>query len=144
MGLLDYAKRELDYAFPGEQDGMQQLAMENVMELLEKFCEQGHSGMSAPYVLGLFNRLVNWHPIKPLTGEEDEWKEAYGENEMQQNKRCSHVFRYHHDNSTAHDSHGKVFIDKDGCGYTCAESSVPITFPYEVPDKPEYVQRDLD
>lgn len=138
--LIDYARSELELAFPNETDGMQLLAMRNVMELIEKFCEQKHSGLSATYVLRLFDRLVKWNPIKPLTGEDDEWGEPFGDEQTQQNKRCSKVFRDHFDNSTAINVEGKFFVDEDGYCYTCRESSVPVTFPYEVPDKPEYVQ----
>ena len=138
--LVDYAKRELDYCFPDKSDNLQQMAIKNVLELLETFSNQGHSGLSAPYVLDLFNRLAHWKPIKPLTGEEEEWYEAEGENNSQQNKRCSAVFRENYDNSTAVNIEGKVFIDKDGYGYTNHNSHVPVTFPYEVPDKPEFVK----
>ena len=136
--LVEYAKRELEYCFPDKSDGMQQMAIKNILELLETFSNQGHSNHSAPYVLQLFNRLANWKPLKPLTGGDDEW-EAIDET-TEQNLRCSQVFRKNHDNSTAVDIEGKVFIDMNGYGYTTRDSSVPITFPYEVPDKPEYVK----
>lgn len=139
--LIDYAKSELERAFPNETDEMQLLAMRNVVELLEKFSEQGHSGFSGSYVLNLFNRLVRWNPIKPLTGEDDEWGKPYGDDNTQQNKRCSKVFRENFDNATAVNIEGKVFIDEDGYSYTCGDSRISVTFPYEVPDKPEYVHR---
>ena len=138
--LVEYAQRELEYAFPDKDDKLQQLAIKNVLELLEIFSEQGHTGISAPYVLGLFNRVAHWKPIKPLTGDDDEWGEAHGENNIQQNKRYSSVFRKNYDNSTAYNSEGKVFIDKDGFCYTNCDSYVGITFPYEVPNEPEYVK----
>lgn len=141
--LTDYAKAELDRAFPDETDSMQLLAMENVMELIEKFSEQNHSGLSASYVLNLFDRLVRWNPIQPLTGEDSEWGEPYGDDQTQQNKRCSKVFREHFDNSTAVNTEGKIFIDEDGYCYTCRESRTRVTFPYEVPERPEYVRRDV-
>ena len=138
--LVEYAKKELDYCFPDKSDKLQQHAIENVLELLETFSEQGHSNLSAPYVLKLFGRLAHWKPIKPLTGEEDEWDEARGENNTQQNLRWFSVFRKNFDNSTAYNIEGRVFIDKDGYGYTNRDSSIPITFPYEVPDKPDFVK----
>lgn len=138
--IVDWAKRELDYAFAEyADDPLQQHANQNVLELLQVFSDQNHSGMSAPYVLRLFNRLANWKPIKPLTGEEDEWDEPDSDG-TQQNKRCFQVFRNKHDNSTAFDVEGKVFIDdKDGISYHNRDSSIPVVFPYEVPDKPQYV-----
>ena len=138
--LVEYAKRELEYCFPDKSDDIQQMAIKNVLELLEIFSEQGHSSLSAPYVLDMFYRLAYWKPIKPLTGEDEEWDEAWGEDNTQQNLRCSKVFRKNYDNSTAVNSKGKVFIDENGVCYTNRDSSVPITFPYDVPDEPEYVK----
>lgn len=139
--LVNYAKRELERAFPDKSDLLQQSAIKDVLELLNTLSKQGHSNLSASYVLRLFNRLAQWKPIKPLTGEDDEWGEAYGEDNTQQNKRYSSVFRENYDNSTAHDINGKIFFDDDGISYTCYESRIPITFPYEVPNNPEYVHR---
>jgi len=136
--LVNYAKRELDIAFPDKEDKMQQHAIKNVLELIETFSNQGHSNFSAPYVLNLFDRLAHWKPISPLTGDDNEWEEI--SDEYEQNKRYFSVFRKNHDNSTAYDLDGKVFVDKDGFGYTNHNSRVPITFPYEIPDKPEFVK----
>jgi len=138
--LVDYAKKELDYCFPDKSDNLQQMAIKNVLELLETFSNQGHSNLSAPYVLKLFDRLAHWKPIKPLTGEKEEWYEAHGGDNLQQNKRYSAVFRKNFDNSTAYNIEGKVFVDEHGLGYTSSDSSVSVTFPYEVPDKPEFVK----
>ena len=144
ISLVDFAKKELDYCFPDKDDNLQQMAIRNVLELLETFSNQSHSGLSAPYVLRLFHRLAFWKPLKPLTGEDEEWSkewgEAYGENNLQQNLRYSAVFRKNHDNSTAFNIEGRVFIDENGLSYTNRDSFVPITFPYEVPDEPEFVR----
>ena len=55
-----------------EPDDMQDMVKANVLELLEVFGNQGHSGSSAPYVLGLFQRLADFKPLGQLTGEDDE------------------------------------------------------------------------
>lgn len=138
--LVEYAKSELEKAFPCNDDEMQQMAIDDVLELIEIFSNQGHTGLSAHYVLNLFTRLVNWNPISYLTGEEDEWGEPYGEDELQQNKRCGKIFRRHHDNSTAVNIEGIVFEQPNGISYTNKDSEVPIEFPYWVPDKPEVVK----
>lgn len=140
--LEKYASSELKRAFTNETDGMQLLVIKDILELIKVFARQNHSGLSASYVLAYFNRLVRFKPIGPLTGDEDEWNEPYGENETQQNRRCSSVFRDHHDNRTAHNIEGKVFIDQSGISYTSMDSWVPVTFPYDVPEKPEIVRRD--
>lgn len=142
--LYQYAESELRRTFPDETDEMQQYAISNILELIDTFSNQGHSGFSAPYVLQYFSRLAKWKPIGPLTGEDDEWGKPDGEKQTQQNKRCSSVFRDHFDNSTARHIEGIVFIDQDGYSYTCRDSQVPITFPYEVPDQPIYERRDRE
>lgn len=62
-----------------------------VKELLGIFQKQGHSGMSAPHVARIFERLVRGDTLTPLTGKNDEWIEV--ENNMFQNKRCPAVFK---------------------------------------------------
>lgn len=137
--LVEYAKKEMEIAWP-EPDDMQDRMKQNVIEIVQIFSDQGHSGLSAAYILRILRRVLNWNPISPLMGYESEWGQAYGDEEMQQNKRCSHVFREHYDNRTAHDIHGKVFSDDGGeTWYSCRESSVPVTFPYYPPDEPERI-----
>ena len=140
--LTDYAQKELDLAFPDKTDTMQQAINGNILELLEVFSNQGHSGFTGNYVLQYFDRLVRFLPILPLTGEEDEW-EAIDDSGLEQNKRCYSVFRKNHDNSTAHDNDGKIFRRKsDGVCYTNIDSTIPITFPYDVPESPEIIDVD--
>lgn len=122
-----------------DTDPMQKEMVKCVLELMNVFDSQGHSGFSAPYCLKLFNRLANWKPISPLTGEDDEWKEVWGDTNLYQNKRYSAVFK---DKSTGrtYDCEGKVFTKDNGkTWYGCRDSSVDIIFPYTVPDEPEEV-----
>jgi hypothetical protein len=110
--------------------------VENIMELLEVFAKQGHSGSSAPFAIKYFTKLAHFEPLVPLTGKDDEWMEV-GTN-VWQNIRCSHVFKDSKD-GVAYDIDGKVFIDPDGTSWTNFKSRVPVTFPY-VP-KTKYVHR---
>lgn len=133
-----------------DEDGlfMQQLVTKNVMEIVKTFCKQEHSGFSANYTLNLIRRLLSHKPIKPLTGEDDEWEDVldyFKDTNTQQNKRCSAVFRDNFDNSTAHYTDGKIFSNDGGrCWFTSKESIVPITFPFKVPLEPEYVYLDKE
>ncbi len=137
MSLVNWAKEELD-RIGSKDDEMQQVMNDNILEIVETFSKQGHSGFSANYALNIIKRLLDWKPITPLTGEEDEWH-FVGDNTYQ-NKRYSAVFREGTDNSTVYNIYGKVFSDDNGkTWYTCRESRVPITFPYIVPEKPEYI-----
>ena len=128
-------------------DEMQRDICQHVLALLAVFENEGHSGSSAPYAINLFKRLAMFEPIAPLTGEDWEWNHTYDHAEKgptYQNKRCGTVFK---DNNGAYDIDGIVFWEwhKDVetgemCkGYfTGRGSSVPVTFPYIKPDKPQY------
>ena len=107
----------------------------DILEIVDVFSAQGHSGLSASYAINVLNRLLRYRPLTPLTGEEDEWEESKflsdEEKTVEQNKRFSSVFRENHDNSTAYDIDGKIFSDDGGeTWYTNRHSKVPITFPY--------------
>ena len=134
MSIVEYAKRELAM-IEHDGDGIQDMVDNNIIEILERFEEQGHSGFSAGYLIGCLERLMRFLPLTPLTGEEDEWNEI-GDGEYQ-NKRCSRVFK---DNGKAYDIEGKVFSDNGGRSwYTCRESHVDVTFPYMPPTKPKKI-----
>ena len=138
MSLVNHAKREFEVlGWPGD-DELQKMVCDNIIELLEMFSAQGHSGTSAPYVLGQFNELAKFNPISPLTGEDSEWNnisDISGE-ELYQNNRCSDVFK--DGDGNAYWIHGRIFREPDGCTYTSRDSRVPVTFPWAKPE-PEIV-----
>jgi hypothetical protein len=129
-------------------DEMQEMICNHVLALLEVFDGEGHSGSSASYAIDLFSKLAKFQPVAPLTGEDWEWTDVSEQSgrTLWQNKRCGHVFK---DENGAHDSRGIVFWEwaKVGDGepfqlsYTSRDSSVPVTFPYVVPDEPQIVYR---
>lgn len=134
MSLVEYAKRELAM-IEHDEDGMQDLMDQNIIEILERAEAQGHSGFSAGYLISCLERLMRFLPLKPLTGEDDEWNEI-GRGEYQ-NKRCSRVFKK---NGEAYDIEGKVFSRDGGrTWFMNSESHVRVTFPYAPPSKPERV-----
>jgi len=119
-------------------DEMQESICKNVLDMLDNFVEEGHSGFSASYTIKMFSKLASYEPLVPLTGEDWEWSEV--SKGVFQNKRCSHVFkqpdRY---GGQAYDIDGKVFwswremeefgaLTKDF--YSNSDCFVPITFPY--------------
>ena len=126
-------------------DEMQEAICKHVMNLLDVFHAEGHSGSSAPYAIDLFKKLAMQEPIVPLTGEDWEWIDH---GHCLQNKRCSRVFKQaDRFDGQAYDINGIVFydwcerpLDEDEPGYpgtrrfkshyTCGDSFVPITFPY--------------
>ena len=145
--LLERAKRELTLLRGGdtELDEMQDRMDAHILKILEVFADEGHSGFSAEYAIKCLTRLLMFLPLTPLTGEDDEWVEIrekeMGRPSCFQNNRYSAVFK---ENGEAYNIHGKLFSDNGGeSWYSCKESRVPITFPYSVPGKPEYIINSL-
>lgn len=134
--LVEFAKRELA-SLSGEDGPYGGMIAEAVLELVEKFSGQGHSGMSASMTINLFKRVAAFEPIGPLTGADDEWGEPTDFDGLRQNLRCFHVFR--RPDGTAFDSNGRVFREPDGACFVNSESHVDISFPYT--PKVEYVDR---
>ena len=140
--LVDYAKDELKrIGMIDSGEAYNDCVTKAILDLIELFDSQGHSGFSAPYVINAFSRLAMFKPLSPLTGEDDEWNDI-GDGGSLQNKRYSAVFK--NKDGTAYDVTGKVFTDDGEVWYTCKDSRVDVTFPYVVPDKPEYVYRNKE
>lgn len=98
MGLTEHAKLELELSglFNEEGDFYGGATGKAVMELIEVFSKQGHSGMSAPIVADLFKRLANYEPLQPITGKNEEWSDVMDLGDgvpWYQNKRCSALFK---------------------------------------------------
>lgn len=130
--LLTHAEREL----PPADDEMQALMNTQLKEMILVFSTHGHSGFSASYAISALAKLLRFEPLRPLTGEPDEWNEV-GDGVFQ-NNRCSHVFRQiDRFNGQAYDINGRVFREPSGACFTNSDSFVPITFPYT--PKTEYV-----
>lgn len=140
--IIEHAKQEFKIAgyIPvdeDQEDGPNKWIQENILELIEVFEKQGHSGFSASYCVKVFSKLAMFEPMTPLTGEDSEWNKI-GEN-LFQNNRCGHVFK---ENGKTYDSEGRIFIDKNDNSYTCKDSSVDIEFPY-IPTR-EYIHETED
>lgn len=137
--LVDYAKEELkrigmiDSGEPYNEE-----VAKAILDLIELFASQGHSGFTAPYTVNAFRRLAMYKPLSPLTGEDSEWSEV--RSGVYQNKRYSAVFK---EDGKAYNIEGKMFTDNNGLTwYLSKDSHVEITFPYIVPDEPEEVYLD--
>ncbi len=139
--LVIFAKQELERAGLLDKDSDYNGELgKATLQLVHKFSEQEHSGISASIVTHLVAKLMAYEPITPLTGEDDEWiligGEIMGQPGVYQNKRCSRVFK---EGDRAYDIEGRVFVDKDGSTSTNRKSHTTVKFPY-VP-KTVYVQR---
>lgn len=134
--LRKHAIRELSKIGMNEsEDGINGDMYKHIIKMVELFDQEGHSGFSANYAIGIINKLLKFEPLSPLTGEDNEWIEVGGG--LYQNNRCHHVFKQ---GDVAYDIDGKVFKEPDGSCYTNSESKVNITFPY-VP-KTIYIEKD--
>jgi hypothetical protein len=98
MSLIEHAKTELQIAglFDKEGDFYDGMTGKAVMELIEVFAKQGHSGMSAPYVISIFEKVANFKPLIGITGKDEEWgavRDLGVGGSWYQNKRCSAIFK---------------------------------------------------
>lgn len=121
--LINFAKAELERAqlFDKDADYDGEIA-KSVVELIETFSKQNHSGGSAALTLLLFSRLAAFKPLKPLTGNEEEWNHVGMQNgaPLYQNKRLSTVFK---------DKDGAYDLSKSPLANN--RSKMGITFPYD-------------
>lgn len=74
MSLVEHAQEELSLAGWFDEDSDYGGLIGNaVLELVETFARQRHSGMSAQIVVALFDRVVQYKPLTELTNNRDEW-----------------------------------------------------------------------
>ena len=138
--FLDHAKTELDIIGMTEDspDEINREMRKCILEIIEKFADQGHSGFSASYAVSILEKLLRFDPISPITGEDSEWtKLDYDDQVRYQNKRCSRVFK--DADGSAYDIEGKVFWEwytdeetgeKYKSHFTNRDSRVYVEFPY--------------
>lgn len=128
--LTQHAENELKLAGFFDKDSTYDgMIGKAVMELMEVFAKQGHSGMSAGIVASLFKRVANYEALTPITDNDDEWCE-FTSGEFQ-NKRCGAMFKkdgkvYYLDAIVWRDSEGYSFttnnITIDGKEYSSSQS----------------------
>jgi hypothetical protein len=146
--LVSYAESELDRIGLTTEDEYNGMMRKHILHMVKEFSEEGHSGFSGQYALNILTKLLDFKPLTPLTGEDDEWN-LVGDGHWQ-NKRCSSVFKGV--DGSCYDIDGKMFWEwqrnEDGqavksyySGYGC---SVPVTFPYTPPKEPIYEYRYSD
>lgn len=87
--LVEHARRELELSGV-DNDIYGDMTSKAVLELVEVFSKQGHSGMSAGLVLTLFSKVARFENLTPLTNDPAEWSPV-GE-DLWQNNRDSSCF----------------------------------------------------
>ena len=94
--LREHAVSEMEIA--GVDDDIYgDMTSKAVLELIDVFEKQGHSGMSASLVLSIFNRVIDFGNLTPLTNDPDEW--LHHERGTWQSKRNSSAFSTDQGNS---------------------------------------------
>lgn len=147
MSNLEWFENELKQ-LGGENEPMQQQVNKNILDVVKAFDEGGHSGFSAGYAIPLINRLLQHKPLTPITDEPDQWNDVSDmfDGPTFQHKRCGSVFKRADGKATY--GEGRVFSNDGGESWFTAggksrpehlRSSIPITFPFTVPDEPERV-----
>jgi hypothetical protein len=93
MSLVAYAESELKLIGMGADtpDPMNRAMHDHIIEMVQTFAEQGHSGMSAEYALDIVGKLLRFEPLSPLTYAPDEWNEVERKKTWQ-NRRKATVF----------------------------------------------------
>ena len=104
---------------------MQSRINKSLICLVGLFGMEGHSGFSAAYAHNLLNKLLDYKPVCPLTGEDSEWNEV--ESETYQNRRNSSVFKETKKGEAYDIDAVRVEPDMDGYG---TPVRFPIKFPY--------------
>ena len=140
-GLVDFANHELQLILDNcdeESRSLQTLINTNILNIVSLVASQGHTGFTASYLINTLNKLLRYQPLSSLTGNEEEWELVDENMGLYQNIRCPSVFR--NIEGKAYNVEGKVFTEDNGhTWFTCRDSRVDITFPYNVPQYPESV-----
>ncbi len=109
--LVLHAEQELRRAGLFDKDSdYGGMVAEAVMKLVKTHAEEGHSGMSHSLTLEVFNRVVRYKTLTPITNLPGEWMEVgkdmmpNGAKTFWQNRRTSSLF--------SHDG-GKTYYDID-------------------------------
>jgi hypothetical protein len=146
--LIEHAKREflkLGYKPIEEcEDDIDKWIQESVLELLEVFAKQGHSGGSAPFAIHYFTKLASFEPLAPIMCTDDEWNDmsVMSGYEFYQNNRCSAVFKegkdskpYYLDAIVWKDQNKNTFTSN--CIYNSKNEKITSSQTIKIPFKPK-------
>lgn len=122
--LLKHATNELKLIGMSvdSEDEMNAAMTKDILQLIEVFSEQDHSGFSANYCISMFEKLARYEVIAPLTGEDDEWNDVSEDSSyiLYQNKRASNVFKKvgQDGNAVAYQFDRYIFREPNGACFT--------------------------
>ena len=80
MSLLEFSQNELKRLEENcgsdiEALELQKVVTNDILQIINTFVQQQHSGFSANYMLNILDRLLRYKPLTALTGEDDEWED---------------------------------------------------------------------
>lgn len=134
--LYEHAEHELGLLLVGISDDareVQEHVNKDILEMVEVFSRQGHSGLSAEYTLKMIVRLLDWKPLKPLLGTDEEWGTDASK---YQNNRYPSVFKDKKTGVPFDVKAAPIFTENNGKSWFRSNvSRDEITFPYTVPDE---------
>lgn len=112
--FMEHAEKELRL-FGCDMDDF---ATKDVLKLIKVFSDSGHSGTSAEWALDIFNKLVRWENLAPLTRNKEEWELAWTTDEGEpfyQNRRNSSILTSDPEFKTGYhvDTGEKIIIEKE-------------------------------
>ena len=142
--LLKHAERELKFIGYDDTDSFDKMAKDAILQLIETFAKQGHSGFSANYVANMFHKLVKYETLSPLKGNDDEWgnvSDMSGDRKtLFQNNRDGRVFK---NDDGAFFTEAIIWTESGESSYTNKDSNRYIkSFPFT--PKTFYVEVDKD
>lgn len=97
--LVNHADRELKilgYTGDEPENDPNRWMYDGIMDLVERFAEQNHSGASAAYAVRVAGELLSFKALTPLTNNPEEWVDHSHDtgDDCWQNKRQSSCFSY--------------------------------------------------
>lgn len=136
MTLQEYANRELKLADNISAEKKQQIM--NLINQMEELSSSSHKETAS-----ILNRLMDFKPLSPLQGTNDEWDkvdECPDEIAKYQNKRCFSVFK-RGKNGRPYYTKAKIFSTDGGktWNFLGTDSIEYIEFPFTVPDMPRKI-----
>jgi len=99
-----------------------------VMDLVRVHSMQGHSGFSHGYTLMLFNKVVNFQVLTPITDDPNEWMDCsmMSGKPSWQNKRQSSCFSEDGGKTYRDINERPVHTDESGASYTDSRDTRPL------------------
>ena len=133
MTIKEYVNKELDMLDESHADVKKiKPAIIDIIDIIDNLDNNKERAL----LVNVFNLLIKYIPLSPLTGNEDEWEECKRLNGevYQQNKRCARVFRNNANNDEVYIIDGIIFSDNGGKSwFQCKESKYKIdTFPFDM------------